>query len=508
MALSSASFGLWRNLFLWSMALIASHVLSGNQKNSFVNAEVLRPYNLDYLDVDTMRHYLQKTPNANKDDKEDYDVAVLFYAQWCNNCHAFAPIWDKISRLIHAGSKEANMIMGLFDCEKDKEHEQVCNEAGVKHYPTVNFYSLSGQVFHGKQRKTEKNPYPTPQHGTTFGGNWQYGDAVYDWVRTMSNLSAWHRAGWGQKLRSLFIKPKDKQVKKKDQLLPLGIPPGGAATKSSSSTAGATTGSDSSATLALAEKKVEGLESKLKQYEELAVRSNVLMGAMLHPLTVKDDSLARVKANTSLIASTQHQPKDTTSNQTFTDAFAFLTETDGWGTSSSSTAGDDTLANEDLVLRSCVMEVSLDYCQRVTTRKTLDWIDANTMKGSDGKEESFNETALDTLEVDLLKMIEDEEPYCVLVETCIKTDYVAPECRPKMCPFVEPTACHYLTACFEPEIHLEYAKALKVETSLSSKAASSAGITISGTGGAAADDAATTSETTSQSKSGSGWGLA
>ena len=451
--------------------LLGSQLWDGSSSPFFVNADVMRPHNLDYLDVDTMNYYLEGP-------KKDYDVAVLFYAQWCNNCHAFAPIWDKISRMIHAGSKDANLIMGLFDCEKDTKHAEVCSRAGVKHYPTITFFSLSGQTFRRKQKATTKNPYPMPRHAIQFSGLWQYGDAVLDWIRTMTSLSAWHRAGLGQKLRSLFRKNK---VPKKDQLLPLGVPSArdgsataaeqssswlGATGEEGASSGSATPSSDNSAALALAQQKLDDAKTKTQKLEEIAVRSNILMGSMLQPSTVRKSSSARVASNSSLIEATIRMEPE--GGKSYTDAFMFLAETDGWGTNQTTTAAatgattdDPVVSNADLVLRSCVMEISLDYCTRVTTQATLDWIDSH--------ESDLTEEVMASLETDLLAAVEKSEPYCLVVESCIQQDFVSEECRPPTCPFQEDAACRYLSACFEPEIHLDYAKALQVQTTLSAR---------------------------------------
>jgi thiol-disulfide isomerase/thioredoxin len=48
------------------------------------NKDVFRYNNLDYIDTKTLQYYLDAP-------SENFDVAVLYFAQWCKNCHALAP---------------------------------------------------------------------------------------------------------------------------------------------------------------------------------------------------------------------------------------------------------------------------------------------------------------------------------------------------------------------------------------------------------------------------------
>eukprot|EP00977_Amphora_coffeiformis_P000576 scaffold132_cov170-Amphora_coffeaeformis.AAC.55 len=375
-------------------------------------SEVTRPYHLDYLDVETMEYYLTAPT-------EDFDVAVLFYAQWCNNCHKFAPLWDQISRIHQAGTEQSNLIMGLFDCEADAAHSEVCNKAGVKHYPTITFFSLSGQKF----------PLRKPRHSTQFGGNWQYGDAVYDWLRTVSGLSGWHRLGWGKKLRSLVFGTK---TKPKDKALPKGVP---GRSSASQTTAGAGGSSASSGSAAL-DKKLKDLETEVKEYKEIAVRSSTLLDAILFPLT------------------TGEYVVETDNKKNVTDVFHLLADSNGWNSTD----------NQDLILKSCVMEISLDYCSRLNTWLTNDWV------ASQVGLETLTDEVVAAYTNYLNEALPASEPYCMIVEECILSDYAMEECRPARCPFQDPAACRYISACLAPELQAEYAAALNLSTDQSTLA--------------------------------------
>lgn len=413
--------------------------------NTLGTAEVIRPNNLDYLDLETMEYFLTAP-------KEDFDVAVLFYAQWCNNCHKFAPLWDQISRLQKAGTEQSKLIMGLFDCEADKAHSEVCNKAGVKHYPTISFFSLSGQTF--SLRK--------PRHETQYGGNWQYGDAVFDWIKTMSALSQWHRLGWGKKLRSLFF---GKRSKAKAKPLPLGIPGGqgsGIAAASGSSFSGSGSTKTTATSSAASEKKIEDLEAKVQEYSDIAIRSSTLLDAILFPLTTGTHVL------------------ETENNKNATDVFYLIADTDGWNSTDSI----------DLVLQACAMEISLDYCQRLSTYLTNDWVAKQVGL------ESITEEVIAAYSTYLAEALPESEPYCMIIEECIIGNFATEECRPNHCPFKDPAACRYLSSCLSPDIQAEYAKVLNV--SLIDDALNMGPSSASATAGSGSD---------SSNSKGSGWGL-
>lgn len=420
-------------------------------------AEVTRPYHLDYLDVETMEYYLTAP-------QEDFDVAVMFYAQWCSNCHSFAPLWDQISRIHQAGTEQSNLIMGLFDCEADTAHSQVCNKAGVKHYPTISFFSLSGQKY--SLRK--------PRHGTHFGGNWKYADGVYDWLKTMGGLSNWHRLGWGKKLRSLFF---GKRTKPKDKKLPQGIPAqgsvspasagAGAGTSSGTASFASATGATSSTSGAATEKQVQELEAQVKEYSEVAVRSSVLLDAVLFPL------------------STGSYEMETDNNKNATDVFALMADTNGWTNTD----------NVDKVLRACVMDISLDYCSRLSNYLTNDWVSKQVGL------ESLTDEVVNAFTTFLNQSLPESEPYCLLVEDCILSDYAKEECRPAECPFKDPAACRYISACLAPDLQIEYASALNLSAGDGTSTA-----TADSTSSSSSDTADSTT-TTSSSKPKGGWGL-
>jgi hypothetical protein len=377
----------------------------------------MRPYHLDYLDADTLEYYLQAP-------RHTYDVAILFYAQWDDNSHAFAPLWDHISKIHQAGTEASNLIMGLFDCEQNARHSDLCTQVGVRHYPTIAFFSLSGQGVLQVFRK--------PHHVTQFGGDWRYGDAVYDWLKTMSGLSKWHRLGWGKKLRSMiFFGKSSSSSSPKDRKLPLGIPAGGA---SGTTPEGGIPSSFQQQQSSVKEKQIiEALEAQVQEYREVTTRSATFLDALMFPLSTGEYLLAQ----------------DTTKNTT--DIFALLHATDGW------TSTDDV----DVILKSCTMEVSLDYCSRFSDNLANDWVNQQTAGNGI---ESITEEVIATFTTYLTNTIQEQEPYCTIVEECILSNYAKEDCTPPTCPFRDVTACRYLSACLDSNLQHDYAKALNLTT--------------------------------------------
>lgn len=413
------------------------------------STSVTRVGNLDYLDAATMAYYLD-APRWTADHPE-HDVVVLFYAQWCRNCHAFAPLYDQMSKLLHAGTKDSQLVMGLFDCEQDKAHSRVCSDAGVTHYPTIMFLSSSGQVL---QRGRRSPKVPLPKHITTFRGNWQYGDAVMDWIKTLRGLSHWHRAGWGKTLRNLLFGRRHRDPAR--ERLPTGIPSG-------TNRRDGTTTAGNGATHASHEQ--QELRDEIRSLSDLVIRSSTIVDALLFPVT----AAANKTLSTNVI-------RDENAKN-YTDVFAFLR--DAWHSNRTS----------HQVIRTCAMEVALDYCGRLNTHVTEDWLTAFPSI------DRITEADLNLFRNELPKLVAKQEPYCAVVEDCIVGDFAEEHCRPAACPFVDPAACRYLTCCLTEQVYEEYAVAMDLVENV--------------TAGTSANIDAADKDTPSNPKSGSGgaWGF-
>lgn len=376
---------------------------------------------LDHLDPETLAYYLGLNPTTLEplegadDAYVGYDVAVMFYAQWDQNSHALAPYWDKIGERLRAGSKQSKLVMGLFNCEQDYQHSQLCNKAGVKSYPTMLF--IGAGPFHdtdpftsivGKDRSAGPAGAAKLPRTVKFQGNWQYTDSLKDWVKAMQGLSSWHKFSNQGALKSIrrgilgFFQTKKKNTSSTS--LPIGVP-GSSAVASTVQTSAL-------------EGKLEAAQAEGKLMERAATHASLLLDNVLFP-----------PANL--------------------DAFTTLTETNGW---------DKTSPHAEVqVLRTCVTELSLDYCSRISTKVTNEYLENAMQNGAD----EIDMSNIEEIEADLKAKLASIEEYCALYDACYTTEFAAEECRPDTCPF-NAVGCAYLTSCFEKSVQTEYAIAMKL----------------------------------------------
>ncbi|KAI6174875.1 DnaJ-like protein subfamily C member 10 [Aphelenchoides bicaudatus] len=59
-------------------------------------------------------------------------VIVDFFANWCQHCHIFAPIYDQASRML-----DKRLVFAKIDCA---EFPNICSKAAISAYPTVKLY--------------------------------------------------------------------------------------------------------------------------------------------------------------------------------------------------------------------------------------------------------------------------------------------------------------------------------------------------------------------------------
>ena len=465
----------WTIRLLASMALfcvwyqsppscLAAETTTGSSTSTFTQAiHVRRERNLDHWDSDTLAYYL--------DHYAGYDVAVMFYAQWDRNSHALAPLWDRVATHLEAGSSSSRLIMSLFDCEWNYQHAELCKALEITHYPTLMFVGAGPyhdsdpitKTILGTKRSTGPMGGTRLPNAVKFQGNWQYGDAIVDWIRTMQALSNWHTwttEGFGKRLRNFFIPHKTQH-----EDLPVGIPSKAAASKaaaaaalssgkglsgltSASGSAGSSGGESLADTARLAglEQNLESLQKQSQMIEQALVHSSLMLDAAIYPIYSPEYG---VTGN-----SNQSKDKlDGDGSKRYTDLFATLHANKGWEAS---------VSPELDIMRTCTLEVSLDYCKRVANHVAEDLVEAMDLASLDNMEK------LEQLEKDVLDSIQKKEPYCAILDDCIASGLADDKCRPTKCPFEEDIACRYLTACLDPTMQQDYAEALGVQTASSS----------------------------------------
>lgn len=391
---------------------------------------VRRERNLDHWDSDTLAFYL--------DEYQGFDVAIMFYAQWDSNSRALAPYWDRIAGTLDAGNERSRLVMALFDCELNAAHSELCHAVGITHYPTLMFVGsgpyhdtdpFTKTIFGAQRSAGMMGEAPVP-NTVKFQGNWNYVDSITDWIRTMQALSNWHTwttEGFGRRLRNFFLPQKPHNAP-----LPVGIPgtkraavPGPAGGDLS----GPAGGADNSLRVKTLVSQVEELSSLTEQYEKAIGRSSSFL-------------------DTLLVGPTHDQ-----------DMFTVLHQEKAWEKS------DRVMAD---VLRNCVAELSLDYCQRTSQKAANNLVDDLTNQGMSVEEM----LALPDLEQQILDRVAQAEPYCVLLDACIVSNFTGTECQPQTCPFQNPAACAYLTSCLDPTLQEEYADALGLSLTAEPEASS------------------------------------
>jgi len=485
----------------------ASASMASSQKKKTYDAKISRrERNLDHWDAETLAAYLGLDPDtalplADTDHIKHYtgiDAGIMFYAQWCENCHRFAPVWDAIATMLQAGSTQSNLIMALFNCEQDDTHVKLCDAAGVTHYPTLMFVGagpfpdITGSLLErtGMRKKSKRKRL---KRTMKFRGDLNVGDSVLDWIKVMRGLSTWYKwnygdGGWLKFWRNgishtlgMLLGTKKNMGGNTDvgTALPVGIPPGfGGLINGEVPSSGSYVLQKE---LKAAEKKVDGLEKDLEDYKLAAAHAGYLIEAFLFP------PLVGTKGD--LNGHNATKPAD---------AFTEMMERDVWSIDTETSQEVDAI-----VLKSCVVDLTLDYCTRLSTKLTTDYLNS-LVSLPDDKYPSFVE--METILKDQLK---DEEPYCAILHSCYTDDFKRAECRPAICPFAHNAgACTYVASCLTEFVQEEYAIALgKSVESLkkSNEDRAQTSVDISGTGDAVPKDQA--KKATASSGGGAAWGI-
>jgi len=388
-----------------------------------------RQRNLDHLSVDTLGYYLGIHPTTfepvvvegSSSSYVGYDVAIMFYAQWDRLSHTLAPYWDQIALNLKAGTQQSNLIMGLFDCELSVEHGKMCTEVGINAYPTLVFIGSNDKfrdtdpitrILKGKDKSAGPAGAAMLPRTVKFQGDWQYTDSIKDWIYAMQGLSTWNSwvsDGFVHNLRTRFVpfmrKNRRKNGNGNDDSLPVGIP------------------SSSTANMQTLETSLMTITAAGELMERAATHASLLLDSVLFP------------------------PKDT-------DVFTILTSNGPAAWKKDNFNSDP----ETRVLRACVVELALDYCSRLSTRLTNEYVEELLASGFDATTANMED-----VQAGLKKRLSEKEPYCAVFDDCFEQDFQSSEqCRPHVCPFSESAGCSYLTACLDTSIQTEYAIALNI----------------------------------------------
>ncbi len=439
------------------IALCTTLSLAATSQKTYETNIARRERNLDHWDAETLAAYLGLNPETGEvlpDAENRYvgiDASVMFYAQWCKNCHKFAPVWDTIGTLVEAGTTQSNMVMALFNCELNAQHTKLCDATGVTHYPTLMFIGagpfvdsdpVSSFVLGGKEKSA--GPYgPTKLKRTVkFQGNLNLGDSVLDWIRTMQGLSKWHQwghddGGWLKTIRSLFMNPFDKKKKAKNSqknALPVGVPPGMNGLSGGSATSKSAYVLEKE--LKEANSKLETMKKELDDNKHATTHAGYLIDSFLFPKmkNVTEDG------------------SDTSGKTEPLDVFSLVNEVNGWDATINVTKSEEISVEKhaSAIVKACVIDMTLDYCTRVSKRLTNQYLE-DIASLSQENYPSFAE-----MEQQLRGIVKDKEPYCGIFDECYSGSFKDDKCRPSDCPFKNDAGCMYLNSCLSDSILDEY----------------------------------------------------
>ena len=140
------------------------------------------------------------------------------------------------------------------------------------------------------------------------------------------------------------------------------------------------------------------------------------------------------------------------------DVFTKLDESKGWDAKYSSDKDEVKLSlesDESLLMKECVIGMTLDYCTRLSKKTTTDYLESLSELSQDDYP-SFSE-----METALRAIIKLNEPYCSSFDECFTGDFKDKKCRPATCPLQNDMGCRYVASCLSGSILEEYKDALE-----------------------------------------------
>ena len=114
------------------------------------------------------------------------DMAVMFYAPWCQYCKQLKPSWDQIAKI---SEPNENLQVGIFDCDSDTSNTEVCQALGVDRYPSIYFvgYGDFNQAKPGNMLVKTELPRIVRYNADL------YPEHILDWMQMLARISAVQR---------------------------------------------------------------------------------------------------------------------------------------------------------------------------------------------------------------------------------------------------------------------------------------------------------------------------
>jgi thiol-disulfide isomerase/thioredoxin len=152
----------------------------------------------------------------------DVDLAIMFYAPWCQYCKQLTPSFHEIARfLMEDETKVDELVVGRFNCEKSVEAINLCTRLNVVKYPTVKFLGY-GNFNQAPLDSSFLSSIlfwfvPTERPRLVEFTADMYPEAIYDWIRVLSSVS-WFQRKVDQWWSLVFSRPGGAQSRTSAQI--------------------------------------------------------------------------------------------------------------------------------------------------------------------------------------------------------------------------------------------------------------------------------------------------
>jgi thiol-disulfide isomerase/thioredoxin len=111
------------------------------------------------------------------------DLAIVFYAPWCQYCKQMLIAWEAIATTLEPHSRT---VFGKFNCEESEAHTEICQYIGIYQYPSILFIGFGD--FHQASPPSAPVPVRKFPNVVRFTSD-LYFEAIYDWLKLLSFMS-------------------------------------------------------------------------------------------------------------------------------------------------------------------------------------------------------------------------------------------------------------------------------------------------------------------------------
>eukprot|EP01038_Epipyxis_sp_PR26KG_P014183 gene14183-19034_t len=135
-----------------------------------------------------------------------YDLAILFYAPWCQYCKQLLPSWEYIATVHNNANKKRpnhKLIVGKLNCESPVSNNDLCVQLSIDRYPSIAFigYGDFNQGYKGhllgkgapKVQSKSSLKTASPNKAMVRFVSDLYPEAVMDWISMLGSISFIHR---------------------------------------------------------------------------------------------------------------------------------------------------------------------------------------------------------------------------------------------------------------------------------------------------------------------------